>query len=76
VIALAGRRDARFRLSYADVTEWLAERGVTVDRSAVSRWVQRFLPRFGAAARRHRRRVGTKWRVDETSCAFRGRHAL
>jgi putative transposase len=75
VLALAVRWYARYRLSYADVAEWLAERGFTVDRSAVARWVQRFLPRFGAAARRYRRRVGQKWRVDETYCAFRGRHA-
>jgi transposase-like protein len=75
VIALAVRWYARFRLSYADVAEWLAERGFVVDRSAVYRWVQRFLPLFGAAARPHRRRVGTKWRVDETYCALWGRHA-
>ena len=68
VIALAVRWYARFRLSYADVAEWLAERGFAVDRSAIYRWVQRFLPLFGAAARRHRRRVGRKWRVDETYC--------
>jgi transposase-like protein len=37
--------------------------------------VQRFLPLFGVAARCHRRRVGRKWRVDETYCAFQGRHA-
>src|SRR5262245_53914612 len=75
VIALAVRWYARFRLSYADVAEWLAERGFTVDRSAIYRWVQRFLPRFGAAARPYRRRVGQRWRVDETYCAFQGRHA-
>ena len=75
VIALAVRWYARFRLSYADAAEWLAERGVAVDRSAIYRWVQRFLPLFGAAARRHRRRVGRKWRVDETYCDFRGKQA-
>jgi transposase-like protein len=66
VIALAVRWDARYRLSDADVAEWLAERGFTVDRTAISRWVQRFLPLFGVAARQHRKRVGKKWRVDET----------
>jgi hypothetical protein len=75
VIALAVRWYARFRLSYADVAEWPAERGFTVDRSSVYRWVQRFLPLFGTAARRYRRRVGQRWRVDETYCAFQGRHA-
>jgi transposase-like protein len=66
VIALAVRWYVRYRLSYADVAEWLAERGIAVDRSTVYRWVQRFLPRFQAAARAHRRAVGERWRVDET----------
>ena len=76
VIALAVRWYARFRLSYADVAEWLAERGFAVDRTAIYRWVQRFLPLFGVAARRYRKRVGRKWRVDETSCDFKGKQAL
>jgi transposase-like protein len=75
VIALAVRWYARFRLSYADVAEWLAERGFVVNRMAIYRWVQRFLPLFGVAARRHRRPVGKKWRVDETYCTFQGKHA-
>jgi transposase-like protein len=75
VIALAVRWYTRYRLRYADVAEWLAERGFAVDRSAVYRWVQRFLPLFGAAARRHRRPVGRTWRVDETYCAYKGGHA-
>jgi len=75
VIALAVRWYARFRLSYADVAEWLAERGFAVDRTAIYRWVQRFLPLFGVAARRYRKRVGRKWRVDETYCDFKGKQA-
>jgi transposase-like protein len=75
VIALVVRWYARFRLSYADAAEWLAERGFVVDRTAISRWVQRFLPLFGVAARRHRRPVGKKWRVDETYCDYQGKQA-
>jgi transposase-like protein len=65
----------RYRLSYADVVEWLAERGIMVDRSTVYRWVQRFLPIFMVAARSHRVPVGGKWRVDETYCRLNGRWA-
>ena len=72
VIALAVRWYVRYRLSYADVVEWFAERGLTVDRSTVYRWVQRFLPLFQEAVRPHRRPVGTKWRVDETYCRLNG----
>jgi transposase-like protein len=42
VIVLAVRRYLRFGLSYRDVEELLAERGVEVDHVTVSRWVQRF----------------------------------
>ena len=35
VIGLAVRWYVRYRLSYADVVEWFAERGLAVDRSTV-----------------------------------------
>jgi transposase, IS6 family len=75
VIALAVRWYARYRLSYADVAEWLAERGLSIDRSTIYRGVQRFLPQFQAAARANRRPVGDRWRVDETYCRLNGRWA-
>ena len=40
VIALAVRWYLRYRLSYAAVVEWLAERGIIVDPSTVYDWVQ------------------------------------
>src|SRR5687768_12156516 len=73
VIALAVRWYLRFRLSYAEVAEWLAERGVTIDPSTIDDWVQAFTPRFLDAARRHRSPVGTRWRVDETLLQIGGR---
>ena len=66
VIALAVRWYLRYRLSYADVVEWLAERGISVDPSTVYDWVRTFTPRFIAAARASRAPVGRRWRVDET----------
>ena len=66
VIALAVRWYVRYRLSYTEVSEWLAERGIMVDQSTIYRWVQRYLPLFGAAARRYRQPVSPDWRVDET----------
>ncbi len=73
VIALAVRWYLRYRLSYADVAEWLAERGVAVDPSTVYDWVQAFTPRFLEAARAHRTRAGARWRVDETLLKVGGR---
>jgi transposase-like protein len=73
VIALAVRWYLRFRLSYAEVTEWLAERGVTADPSTIYDWVQAFTPLFIEAARRHRVPVGNRWHVDETLLKIGGR---
>ena len=72
IIALVIRWYVRYRLSYADVVEWFAERGLVVDRSTIYCWVRRFLLLFQAAARPHRHPVGTKWRVDETYTQLNG----
>jgi transposase-like protein len=44
VITLAVRWYLRFALSYRDVEELLAERGIEVDHVTAYRWVQRFTP--------------------------------
>jgi hypothetical protein len=46
VISLAVRWYLRYGLSYRDVEELLAERGIMVDHVTVFRWVQRFIPEF------------------------------
>jgi transposase-like protein len=47
VIVVAVRWYLRFGLSYRDVEELLAERGIEVDHVTVYRWVQRFTPAAG-----------------------------
>jgi transposase-like protein len=66
VILQAVRWYLRFGLSYRDVEELLAERGVDVDHVTVYRWVQRFTPLLAEAARPCRHAVGNRWHVDET----------
>jgi transposase-like protein len=66
VIVLAVRWYLRFGLSYRDVEELLAERGIDVDHVTVYRWVQRFTPLLAEAARPCRHSVGDCWQVDET----------
>jgi hypothetical protein len=53
----------RFELSYRDVEELLAERGITVDHVTVYRWVQRFTPLLidAASPRRHAREIAGSW---------------
>src|SRR3954466_10652321 len=66
LIVLAVRWYLRFGLSYREVEELLAERGVEVDHVTVYRWVQRFTPLLIDAARFGRHTVGNRWFVDET----------
>jgi transposase-like protein len=66
VIVLAVRWYLRFGLSYRDIEELLAERGIEVDHVTVYRWVQRFTPLLVDAARPCRHAVGDRWQVDET----------
>jgi len=66
VILLAVRWYLRYGLSYRDVEELLAERGIEVDHVTIYRWVQRFTPVLVDAVRPCRHSVGNRWFVDET----------
>jgi DDE domain len=73
VIVLAVRWYLRFGLSYRDVEELPAERGVEVDHVTIYRWVLRFTPLLADAARPCRHLVGDRWFVDETYVKVAGR---
>ena len=75
VISVAVRWYLRYGLSYRDVEELLAERGVTVDHVTIYRWVQRFTPEFVEAARPCRHAPGDRWFVDETYVKVSGQWA-
>jgi IS6 family transposase len=60
VIVLAVRWYLRFGLSYRDVEELLAERGIEVDHVTIYRWVQRFTPLLAEAARPCRHAAGDR----------------
>ena len=63
----------RYGLSYRDVEELLAERGIAVDYVTVYRWVQRFTPLLIDATRPCRHAIGDRWFVDETYAKVAGR---
>lgn len=73
VIVLAVRWYLRYGLSYRDVEELLAERGIEVDHVTIYRWVQRFTPMLIDAASPCRHSVGGRWFVDETHVKVAGR---
>jgi IS6 family transposase len=73
VITVAVRWYLRYGLSYRDVEELLAERGIDVDHVTIYRWVQRFTPLLIDAARPCRHAPGDRWFVDETYVNLAGR---
>ena len=72
IIMLAVRWYLRYRPSYRDLEELLAERGVEVDHVTLFRWVQRFTPLLIDEARPCGHAVGDHWFVDETCVKVAG----
>jgi len=54
IILLCGRWYLAYPLSYRNLEEMLAERGVSVDHTNLYRWVQKFTPALEARFRRGR----------------------
>jgi transposase-like protein len=62
-----------YKLSYRDLAEMMAGRGVDVSHTTILRWVQCYVPEFEKRWNRYTRPVGTSWRVDETHIRIKGR---
>ncbi len=73
IIELCVRWYITYRLSYRDLVEMMAERGVKVAHSTILRWVTRYVPEYEKRWNRFSRAVGASWRVDETYIAIRGK---
>jgi len=54
------------------VEQGIPERGYTVDHSTVQRWVVHYAPRIEKAFRKNKKRVGNRWRLDETYVKIKG----
>ncbi len=61
-----------YSLSYRDLEELTAERGFSVDPSTTNRWVLQYSPQLDAAFRQKKKRVGKRWRMDETYVKVKG----
>ena len=66
VMLVCVRWYAAYPLSFRHLEEMMQERGVFVDHSTVHRWALKILPIMALIFRRHKRPVGTSWRMDET----------
>ena len=59
-------RYLRYSLSYRDLKEMMAERGLAVDHTTIYRWVQHYAPVFEKKCRARLKTANDSWRVDET----------
>jgi len=62
----------RYSLSYRDLEEMLAERGLTVDHSTIARWVLAYAPELEKRVKPHLKPTNDSWKVDETYIKVKG----
>ena len=72
IIVLDVRWYCRYSLSYRNLKEMMAERGVEVDYSTINRWVLKFAPEFDRRIRPFLNPANDSWRVDETYIEVKG----
>lgn len=75
IIVLCLRWYLRYSLSYRDLEEMMAERGLSLDHSTIARWVLRYAPILSQRIRREMRKPNRSWRVDETYVRVAGQWA-
>jgi putative transposase len=61
-----------YALSYRNVEEMMAERGLVIDHSTLNRWVVHYAPKLEKAFQKKKRRPGDRWRMEETYLKVRG----
>jgi len=72
IILLCVRWYLRYALSYRDLEERMAERGLEVDHTTIYRWVQHYAPELEKRCRPHLKTGTDSWRVDETYVKVKG----
>jgi transposase-like protein len=73
IIVLCVRWYLRFKLSFRDLVEMMAERGISLAHTTIMRWIQRYVPEFEKRWNRFARQACGSWRVDETYVKIKGR---
>ena len=62
----------RFCLSFRDVEDLLAERGIIVSYEAIRLWCQKFGPDYARKLKRRQGRLGDMWHLDEVFIRING----
>ena len=65
----------RYPLSYRNLEEMMAERGLSVDHSTIARWLLHYAPILERRIRRVMHQANRSWRVDETYVRVAGKWA-
>jgi transposase-like protein len=73
LIILRVRWYLRFKLSFQDLVEMMAERGLSLAHTTIMRWIERYVPEFEKRWNRFARQAHGSWRVDETYVKIKGR---
>ena len=63
----------RYAVSYRDLEEIMAERGVQVDHAMLNRWVVKYSPDIAIAAQARKQATAGSWRMDETYIKVKGK---
>jgi putative transposase len=63
----------RFTLSYRDVEDLLAERGLMVSNESIRRWILKFGPIIAKNLRAIRPKAHSRWHLDEMMVSIAGR---
>ena len=62
-----------YPLSYRNIEEMMAERGVIVDHSTLNRWVIHYAPKLEKKFHNKKKQPGDRWRLDETYIKVNGK---
>ena len=73
IILLNVRWYLKYALSYRNLKEMMAERGVEVDHTTIMRWVHQYSPEIEKKVRRYLKPTNDSWRVDETYIKVKGK---
>jgi transposase-like protein len=73
IIIICVRWYLRFKLSFRDLVEMMAERGLSMAHTTIMRWVHHYAPEFERRWNRFARPIGHSWRVDETYVKISGK---
>ena len=65
----------RFTLSFRDVEELLAHRGISVSYETLRCWTMKFGPQIAAKLRHRRAAPSPRWHLDEMVCKINGERA-